>query len=70
MKNTLKESRALLNMTQEDLAKAAQVSRQTIHAIESSKYIPSTLLALKLAKIFKVPVESLFQLEDSDHLED
>ncbi len=68
MKNTLKVHRAILNITQEDLAQAVQVSRQTIHAIESSKYIPSTMLALKFAKFFQAPVEALFQLEEADML--
>ncbi|SCY36971.1 helix-turn-helix transcriptional regulator [Flavobacterium caeni] len=66
MKNTLKVYRAMHDMTQEDLAQAVQVTRQTINAMEKNKYAPSTVLALKIARHFKVPVESLFQLEDTD----
>lgn len=54
------------DMTQQDLAVAIKVSRQTINAIEKSNYAPSTVLALKLARNFSVPVELLFQLEETD----
>lgn len=64
MKNNLKVHRAMKNLTQDNLAKLIGVSRQTINAMESSKYVPSTVLALKLAKVFEVGVEELFQLED------
>lgn len=63
MKNKVKQHRVLAEMTQKDLAEAIAVSRQTIHAIESGKYIPSTELALKLALRFSTSVESLFQLD-------
>lgn len=66
MNNKLKVFRAMHDMTQEDLANSVQVSRQTIHAIERKKFVPSTLLALKIARFFKVPVEDVFQLEDED----
>lgn len=66
MKNTLKIQRAIHELTQEALAQKAGVSRQTIHAIESGKYVPSTVLALKLARIFAKPVEELFLLEEKD----
>lgn len=66
MKNTLKVQRAILNITQEELAKKISVSRQTINAIESGKYVPSTVLALKLAVVFKRPVEDIFILDDED----
>ncbi|MBK6859961.1 MAG: helix-turn-helix transcriptional regulator [Saprospiraceae bacterium] len=66
MKNQLKVFRAIKNMTQDELAKAVSVSRQTIYAIESSKYVPSTILALKLAAIFETAVENVFILEPSD----
>ena len=66
MKNQLKVFRAIKNMTQDELAKAVSVSRQTIYAIESSKYVPSTILALKLAAIFETTVENVFILEPSD----
>lgn len=65
MKNTLKIQRAIKNMTQAELAEKIQVSRQTINAIELGKYIPSTLLALRMAKVFDVRVENIFQLEES-----
>jgi len=66
MKNTIKVQRAIHNMTQEELAKRAGVSRQTINTIESGKYVPSTVLALKMAGIFNVKVEEIFSLEPSD----
>ncbi|MCW3786992.1 helix-turn-helix transcriptional regulator [Plebeiibacterium sediminum] len=66
MKNTLKVERAILNLTQEDLAKRVQVSRQTINSIENSKYIPSTVLALKLAAVFNKTVNDIFTLEKGD----
>ncbi len=66
MKNKIKIQRAIYNLTQEDLAKKIGVSRQTINTMESAKYIPSTVLALKLAKELKITVEELFQLEKHD----
>jgi putative transcriptional regulator len=66
MINTLKVERAKRDWTQGELAERLGVSRQTIHAIESGKYVPSTVLALKLAQLFGVPVEELFQLEPCD----
>lgn len=66
MKNTLKLERARHEFTQASLAEKLGVSRQTINAIETSRYVPSTVLALKLAKIFELPVEQLFALEDED----
>ncbi|MDR0540650.1 MAG: helix-turn-helix transcriptional regulator [Dysgonamonadaceae bacterium] len=66
MKNNLKVQRAIRDITQEDLAKIISVSRQTINAIEKNKYVPSTVLALKMAKYFEKPVEEIFTLEDSD----
>jgi len=66
MKNTLKVQRAILNLTQEDLAKKIGVSRQTINSIEKNRYVPSTVLALKLSSIFKVPVNDFFTLEEED----
>ena len=59
-------ARAEIRMTQQQLADAAGVSRQTVNAIESGKFIPSTLLALKMSRIFHMPVEELFQLEDGE----
>lgn len=66
MNNHLKIIRAQKNITQAELAESIQVSRQTINAIESGKYVPSTVLALKIAKIFDKPVEEIFQLEELD----
>ena len=66
MKNTIHVERAIHNLTQADLAEHIGVSRQTIHAIESGKYVPSTVLALKLSRLFGKPVNELFQLEEED----
>ena len=66
MTNNLKVLRAIKNISQEELAKQIQVSRQTINAMEKGKYVPSTLLALKLARFFKNPVEEIFTLDDGD----
>ncbi|WP_281613321.1 helix-turn-helix transcriptional regulator [Flammeovirga sp. SubArs3] len=66
MRNLIKVERARKNITQADLAKEAKVSRQTINAMEKGKYTPSTVLALKLSKIFDIPVNELFELEESD----
>jgi len=66
MKNTIKIERAVKNIRQEDLAKIIGVSRQTINAMEAGKYIPSTVLALKIAKYFDKKVEDIFLLEHDD----
>ena len=66
MKNNIRVERAIKNITQADLAEKVGVSRQTINTIESNKYIPSTLLALKIARVFGKGVEEIFSLEDSD----
>jgi len=66
MKNTLKVERAILDLTQEDLANLIQVSRQTINSIEKGRYVPSTVLALKLSKIFNKPVNDFFELDIND----
>ncbi len=66
MTNNLKVLRAIKNVSQEELAKQIEVSRQTINAMEKRKYVPSTLLALKLARYFEKPVEEIFTLEDTD----
>ena len=66
MKNNIRVARAEVRMTQQQLADAADVSRQTINAIESGKFVPSTILALKIAKIFDKAVEEVFQLEEDD----
>lgn len=66
MINTLRVERAIKQMTQQQLAEAIGVSRQTINAVESGKYVPSTLLALKLSEVFGKPVNELFRLEEID----
>lgn len=66
MKNNIKVQRAIKNITQEDLAKIISVTRQTINAMEKNKYVPSTVLALKIAKYFGKNVEEIFELEDHD----
>ncbi|HZZ76275.1 MAG TPA: helix-turn-helix transcriptional regulator [Puia sp.] len=66
MKNNLHVERAIKKMTQADVADKVGVSRQTINSIESNKYIPSTLLALKIARVFGKSVEDIFQLEKKD----
>ncbi|HEU5292745.1 MAG TPA: helix-turn-helix transcriptional regulator [Cyclobacteriaceae bacterium] len=66
MKNNIRVQRAILNITQADLAQKIGVSRQTVNSIEVGKYIPSTLLAMKLAKVFKATVEEVFLLEPGD----
>jgi putative transcriptional regulator len=66
MKNTLKVERAILNLTQGDLASKIGVSRQTINSIESNRYVPSTLLSLKLSEVFSKPVNDFFRLEEDD----
>ncbi|MBT8305530.1 MAG: helix-turn-helix transcriptional regulator [Maribacter sp.] len=66
MKNSIKVQRAIHNLTQAQLAEKAKVSRQTINAMELGKYVPSTVLSLRLSKIFDVPVNAMFNLEASD----
>ncbi len=60
MKNRLKVLRAEYNLTQADLAKKLDVSRQTVHAIESGKYDPSLPLAFKISRLFRQPIEEIF----------
>ncbi len=66
MTNNLKVLRAIKNISQEELAKQIQVSRQTINAMEKGKYVPSTVLSLKLARFFEKSVEEIFALEETD----
>ena len=66
MKNTIKIERARHNLTQAELANLVKVSRQNINAIELGKYIPSTILALKIARVFQKPCEEIFILEEND----
>lgn len=66
MKNTIKVERAKLNITQAELADRVNVSRQTINSIEIGKFVPSTVLALKIAKVFNTAVDAVFALEADD----
>ena len=66
MKNKVKIERAILDITQEELAQKIGVSRQTINSIEKNRYVPSTVLALKLSQLFNKPVNDFFVLDDSD----
>lgn len=66
MKNSIRVERAVKNITQQDLAVAVGVSRQTINSLETNRYIPSTILALKIARYFEKRVEDIFTLEDKD----
>ncbi len=66
MKNTIKVERAKQNWTQADLADKIGISRQAVNSIETGKFVPSTVLALKMAKVFGTTVEVVFQLEESD----
>ncbi|HEV7350716.1 helix-turn-helix transcriptional regulator [Telluribacter sp.] len=66
MKNRIRIERAILNITQAELADRVQVSRQTINAIEAEKYSPSLALGLKIARIFNKSVDEIFELEEGD----
>jgi putative transcriptional regulator len=66
MKNRLKIERAILDITQEELALKIGVSRQTINSIETNRYVPSTILALKISKVFEKAVNDIFELENED----
>lgn len=66
MKNNIKIQRAITNITQAELAEKIGVSRQTINAMELGKYVPSTVLALKLSKVFSKSVNEIFELENND----
>ena len=66
MKNNIRVERAILRMTQAQSAERIGVSRQTINAIEAGKYVPSTVLALKMSAIFDKPVNEFFLLEEND----
>lgn len=67
MKNNIRIERAIKNITQAELAEQVDVSRQTINSIESNKYVPSALLALKIARVFNKPVEAIFMLDENDN---
>ena len=66
MKNSIKVERAIHNLTQAKLAELIGVTRQTMNAMELNKYVPSTVLALKISKIFKKPVNEIFFLDAKD----
>jgi putative transcriptional regulator len=66
MRNDVRELRTVMALRQEDLAKAMKVSRQTINAIETGRYLPSLPLAIALARFFRKPVEDLFHGDDDD----
>ena len=66
MQNTIKVERAILNLTQDELAQKIGVSRQTINSIEANRYVPSTVLALKLSEVFGKSVNDFFKLTQDD----
>ena len=66
MKNNIKVQRAIHNLTQQELADRTGVSRQTINAMELGKYVPSTLLSLRISEVFNMPVNEIFFLEEED----
>ncbi len=66
MKNSIKVERAKLNITQQELADKVGVSRQTINSIEAERYVPSTVLSIKISDVFKTSVNALFLLQDND----
>lgn len=66
MENTIKVERAILSLTQDDLAKKIGVSRQTINSIEANRYVPSTVLALKLSVVFGKSANDFFKLSKDD----
>lgn len=66
MKNNIRVERAILDITQEELAQRVGVTRQAIFAVEHGKYVPSAVLAMKIAKVFGKQVEEVFQLEEDD----
>jgi putative transcriptional regulator len=66
MKNIIKVERARHNITQADLADKVKVSRQTINSIETQRFVPSAVLAFKIASVLKVSVDQLFELEETD----
>ena len=66
MKNRIRIERAILNITQADLADRLSVSRQTINAIEAGKYSPTLALGMKIAREFEKTVNEIFELEEDD----
>jgi len=66
MENRIKIERAINNLTQEELAHLVSVTRQTINAIELKKFVPSTVLAMKICRVFNKPVNEVYILESED----
>lgn len=66
MKNSIRVERAKLRETQQNLADAVGITRQSVHAIENEKYVPSAVLAIKIARHFGVKVEDIFFIDDND----
>ena len=66
MKNTIRVERGIKDITQQEIAVAVGVSRQTINSIEAARYVPSTVLALKIARYFGKTVDEIFTLEEED----
>jgi len=66
LRNRIKIERAIMNITQQDLADKVGVSRQTINSIETNRYIPSTALAIKISNLFNKTVNEIFELEEED----
>lgn len=64
LNNKIKVYRAMKNISQEELAIAIGVTRKTINTIETGKFVPSTIIALKIARYFKVSVEDIFELNE------
>ncbi|GCB34095.1 helix-turn-helix transcriptional regulator [Bacteroides faecalis] len=64
--NKIKVFRAMKNISQEELAIAIGVTRKTINTVETGKFVPSTILALRIARYFEVPVEEIFELNDME----
>jgi putative transcriptional regulator len=70
MRNTMRVQRAIKEITQEELANALNVARQSINAIELRKFVPSVKLALQMADYFKIPVDQLFYLEEHEKIKE
>lgn len=68
MKNLIKVERARKNLTQAELAEQVKVARQTIIAIEAGKFVPSTILAFKIARVLGCKPDEIFELEEEDWL--
>ena len=66
MKNTVRGDRAIPDITQQQLADAIGGRPNTTNSMESGKYVPSTVLALKIARYFSKPADSIFTLEEND----